>query len=65
MRIKNIGLLWREDVRQKESHPVGRWPGVEMKILDEKKILEYLTEDVEFIYAIEEDGYKLIYENLD
>lgn len=63
--------LLEEQGIQNETKPVPRslssscGIGVEMKILDEKKILEYLTEDVEFIYAIEDDGYKLIYENLD
>lgn len=38
---------------------------VELFLDQDRDVLEYLTEDVEFIYKNENDEYSLIYENLE
>lgn len=38
---------------------------VEMTLASDKNVLGLLTEDVEFIHEIVQDGYELIYENLE
>ena len=67
----NYAKLLEEQGIQNETKPVPRslssscGISVEVKLPQGKNMTEYLTQDVEFIYAIEYDGYKLIYENLD